>query len=841
MRWPSLLLLLAVLGSGEPWRISAQLPSLVPGAPAIERVRAEAPLREAALRAQVRAGWPLARCGQHAPEVEAEIIELLEEEAVQRVGLPGRLSPYRLWRRLGDLALRLDEPLLDVVILDQRSPRSWRGKPFHAMATASLARLPAACPPRWRIGLVRSLINVQQRTMDLSLDGSLPPLQRRDALAILAELGTEPRILDRERLADALPAMPHADVLRALGGQGDAELVRLLAGLSERQRALISMRCRMKALTDNPVNAELAWTPAAAGEAIGLVPEMDSLAAAQPEDTFPPYWALCTVKFVDPGGGMKGGVERTANGGSMFRFGGFKDWQAHQAAVTPWLDRCFAADPSFAPIWPGCLSWGIEMFPAMDLLAAATRTQAWDLGIPQQARLWCGERVIGRAQGGHMWRTGPWKDASLASVRGELAWAAGPGGSAERLVAARTMALAIGWFYDDRDLLAEALREGPASVSELDWPPRLICQSFEQVLADAQRRLDKPLPADPPVAASDVQGQWRRGLDALLGEAGLADAAARQAVSDCLLWWWLERPHDVTAERLRALIAGGDHPALRLALALLLDGGERRSELQAAWTGSTAAPPALRAIIGTSQLSYGITRQRSGDTMAVAEAAAVRLEALLTEQVRVLTALLAAPPSDDQLAVLARVLDDRYAATRDSDRRLWQEALAVPVADTAGPRLRLLRGMMQLNLARMVRGNDCPDFSPVLPGAIIPGATAGAGGTGASRGTNGGHQPADSPAPMAAASSSRTAARLMRRYARPRCCRAGAGGAPGRAAGGRRAPRQATPAGTATPPDGRVRGAPRAGAGSAPPASRSRCRSATRCRPCRSRRRAPGR
>jgi hypothetical protein len=112
--------------------------------------------------------------------------------------------------------------------------------------------------------------------------------------------------------------------------------------------------------------------------------------------------------------------------------------------------------------------------------------------------------------------------------------------------------------------------------------------------------------------------------------------------------------------------------------------------------------------------------------MADAEAAAARLETLLTEQSRVLSALLAAPPSDDQLAVLVRVLDDRYAAIRNSDRRLWQEALAVPVAETAGPRLRLLRGMMQLNLARMVRGNDCPDFAPAMPSATILGAMSGA-------------------------------------------------------------------------------------------------------------------
>lgn len=737
MRWPAILLLAASLAGGDAWRISAQLPSLAPDAPAIVRARGEALQRETALRGLVRAGWPLARVAQQPPEIEAEIVELLEEEAVQRVGLPGRLSPYRLWRRLGGLALRLDEPLLDAVILDQRRPHLWRGRHFHAIAAATIARLPASCPPWWRIELVRSLINVQQRTMDLTLDPALPPLQRRDALALLAELGSDPRILDRERLAFALPAFPHAEAAKAFAGTGDPTLVKLLAGLSERHRELVSMRCRMKELTDNPSDPDVAWTPAAAGAAVGLVPELERLAASQPSDPFPPYWALNTVKFVDPGGGMKGGVETRRDGSTMFRFGGFNDWQAHQAAVAPWIERCFAADPTFARIWPACLVWGsIEMFPAMDLLAAATRTQAWDLGIPQQARLWCGYRVLGHARGGHMWTAGPWKDAILASVRGELAWAASPVGGPERLVAARTMALAIGWFYDERSLLREALRDGPTGVSELDWPPSLICLDFASVLADAQRRLGEPAAPEPPVAAIDMQAPWQRGLDGLLREAGLADAEARQAVSDCLQWWWWERPHAVTVDRLSALIAAGDHPALRLALALLMDGDGRRKQLGDAWMGAAGAPPALRLIIGACHLRYGFAfRPRaaggtSAEARAAAEAAADAADAVregvITAMSATLAALLAAPPDDDQLAVLTRVLDDRHGANRHADRRLWQEGLAAPALATASPRLRLLRGMLQLNLARAVRGNDCPDFTPALPGASIPGAMSGA-------------------------------------------------------------------------------------------------------------------
>ena len=278
------LLLVSILGGGEAWRISAQLPSLAAEAPAMARARADAPLREAALRAIVSSGWPLARCGQHPPEVEAEIIELLAEEMVQRTGLPGRLSPYRLWRRLGEQALRLDEPLLDAVVLEQRQPYLWRGKPFHQAAAATIARLPAACLPWWRVELVRSLINVQQRTMGLRVDPALAPMQRRDALALLTALGSEPRILDRERLAGALPTIPHAEVDKALAGGGDPALIKLLAGLSERHRALVSMRCRMKAKTDHPDDSRVAWTPAAAGAAIGLVPEIDRLAAAQPDD-----------------------------------------------------------------------------------------------------------------------------------------------------------------------------------------------------------------------------------------------------------------------------------------------------------------------------------------------------------------------------------------------------------------------------------------------------------------------------------------------------------------------------------------------------------------------------
>lgn len=596
----------------DAWRIGQFLPALQPTAPGIARARIDAPIRTAALREYARISWPLARARDYGADLNAEACDLLGEELVRSAGLPGRMSGYRLRRRLEQLAEKTQDPVVLGISCTWISIDSTQEATFYSLESA-IHKIPSACPAWWHLRIIDqywhwcdSFAADNQIDWQKSVDA--------DAIAMLTSLGTEPRILDRERFESALLSLS-TDVLADGFKNPDpaSPLGHALARCDPWTIDLLKAYVQQHALIEAGEQAGIEPMPGSQVSARPMLPEYQRLAAARPENPWPGYLSVGIAKWIDPspdGSGLNRISSRMSRADvPIYTFNGFPDWQAHQAGFLPFMQLAMAADPTFPLTMPAASEWaGLEMFPAMGLMMAATASQAWDLGIPQTGRFWAGQRVLGRARAGHMWTNNVWRTALTESINGQLAWATGSGKpsavsdtkvSPEQAVAARTLALAAGWQWNDRALQTQALSAGVTGVSAMDWPPRLTLATFATALADAQRRLGAPSPPEPQVAAIPMRQAWRAAMTELLAQAGPADPAARAGLLEVFSWWLWEESTTVTSAQVAHWQAAEAHALFAVALAYFAgDDDAATKAANQAWKLSAKSPPLIRWLVG---------------------------------------------------------------------------------------------------------------------------------------------------------------------------------------------------------------------------------------------------
>ena len=713
------------------WRIGQFLPALQPTAPGIARARIDAPIRAAALREYARSGWPLARVRDYGADLNTEVSDLLGEELVRCAGLPGRMSGYRLHRRLEQLADTTKDPVLRGITCTWVNLNTTQEAEFHTLE-AAVKKIPTACPAWWRL----RIIDQYRRWRDYFPGDNQIDWQKSvdaDAIAILTSVGTEPRILDRERFELVLLTLS-TDVL-ADGFKNPhpaSTLGHALARCDPWTIDLLKAYVQQHAMIEAGEQAGTEPMPGSLVSARPMLPEYQRLAATRPESPWPGYLSVRVAKWIDPspdGSGLSRISSRMSREGfPITTFNGFPNWQAHQAGFLPFMQLALAADPTFPLTMPAATQWaGLEMYPAMGLLMATTASQAWDLGIPQAGRFLAGQRVLGRATGGHMWANDVWRSALTESINGQLAWATGNGKSAdvsavtgsgsEQAVAARTLALAAGWQWNDRALQTEALSAGVTGVSALDWPPRLTLATFATALADAQRRLGSPLPPEPQVAAIPMRQAWRAAMTELLAQSGPADPAARAGLLEVFYWWLWEESTTVTSAQVAQWQAVEAHPLFSVAQAYFAN--DQRTAIAAAnqaWKLSAKSPPLIRWLVG-----HEVMRHVSNNHPP-------SIEDVAGEMQRVFFTLAHAPtcPASTRTLLLPMLTLPNFDAMERVDLIGYQAGLAELARhpDWAPWEACLVRAARGLIAARNGRIWNCPDWDSDVATDQDPGPAA---------------------------------------------------------------------------------------------------------------------